>query len=97
MRWIRGRTLVARTNLPVLNHDSDSSPACMDEMDLRRASMKGERTERVRKKNWMVESLEKAWSAWVEEASGSSDKESGEAMEGPFRRGREAWHHSSRG
>jgi hypothetical protein len=55
------------------------------------------RLERVRKKNWVVESLEKAWSAWVEEASGFSDEESGEVMEGPFRRGREAWHHSSRG
>jgi hypothetical protein len=64
--------------------ESASSPACIEETDLRRASMKGERTERVRKKNWVVESLEKAWSAWVEEASGSSDEESGEVMEGPF-------------
>ena len=74
--------------MPVLNHESTTSPASMEGMDLGRAPMKGERTKMVRKKkNWMVERSEEARLAWLEGASGSSeDEESGEAMvvERPF-------------
>ena len=82
--------------MPPLNHESASSPVSMEGMDLRSPSMKGERSEGLRKKHCMVESLEEAWSAWVEEGSGvlpsSGDEVSREAMveKGASRRGREA-------
>ena len=48
---------VARTNMPVLNHESVTSPTNMEGMDSRRAPVKGEKMERVvKKKNWMAES-----------------------------------------
>ena len=79
--------------MPVLNHKSVTSTS-MEEMDSRRAVMKGKKTKRVvKKKHLMAENLEEARSAWLEGVSGSSeDEESGEVMvvEGPFRRGREA-------
>ena len=61
----------------------------LEGMDSRSAPMKGEMSEGLRKKNWMVKGSEEAWPAWIEEGSGvsaSSDEESGEAMavEGPF-------------